>query len=268
LILSANHPEVSIYLNGAFRGKTDDNGKLLIERLPVGRYRLRARKVGFKEYQLEFRATAGQVQRLRVSLRPSTDPAELTYQRGEQLREDKKYEESVREYEAALQLRQPFPEARLGLARSLLALDKHEEAQQQAERAIEERHGRDPEGHTVLGNVLRGEGLYEEAVDAYRRALRQARDFSPEAHAGLALSLDEMDETQPALQHLRKAIAQNGDGEPVLYNILGNMLLTVNAKPEAVKSFEKYLKLAPNSNLAPAIQSLVEQLREELAAQP
>jgi len=268
LTLITNKPEVSVYLNGAFRGKTDKNGKLLIERLPVGRYNLRARKIGFKDYRFVFRVAVGETRRLRVSLVPTNDPAELAYQRGEQFREEKKYQESVAEYEAALRLRRRFPEARLGLARSLLALDEYEEAEQHAERAIRERQGQDPEGYTVLGNVLRGQGRYEEAAQVYRRALRQAKNFSPEAHTGLALSLEEMGETDEAIQHLRQAIAQDGDGEPILYSLLGNMLLSVDAKREAVKALEKYLVLAPESNLAPAIQSLVEQLREELTAQP
>lgn len=268
LTLTTNEPEVSIYLNGAFRGKTDKNGRLLIERLPAGRYQLRARKVGFKDYRLGFRVVAGPNRRLRVNLLPTSDPAELAYQRGEQWREEKKYEESISEYEAAIQRRRQFPEARLGLARSLLALNQYEEAQQHAEQAIRERRGQDPEGHTVLANAWRGAGLYEEAAARYRRALRQAKNFSPEAHTGLALSLDEMGETEEAIRHLRQAIAQDGDGEPILYNLLGNMLLAVDAKREAVQALEKYLALAPDSNLAPAIQSLVEQVREELTAQP
>lgn len=265
LTLTTNRPEVSIYLNGAFRGKTDQSGKLLVERLPAGRYQLRARKVGFKDYRFEFRVAAGEARRLRVRLLPTSDPAELAYQRGEQLREEKKHEASIREYEAALRLRRQFPEARLGLARSLLALNQYEEAQQQAEQAIRERQGHDPEGYTVLGNVLRGQGLYEEAAQQYRRARRQAKNFSPEAYAGLAITLDEMGETEEAIRHLRRAIAQDGDAEPILYNLLGNMLLEVNAKRAAIQAFEKYLALAPDSDLAPAIQSLVEQLREELA---
>jgi tetratricopeptide (TPR) repeat protein len=264
----SNKPEVSVYLNSAFRGRTDDNGRLIIERLPAGRYQLRARKVGCKDYRFEFQVAAGQARQLRVNLLSTNDPADLAYQRGEQLREEKKFEASTEEYKAALELRRQFPQARLGLARSLLALNEHEEAQQQAELAIRERRGQDPEGYTVLGNILRGAGQYEEAADAYRRALRLARDFSPEAHTGLALTMDDMDEPEKAIQHLRKAIAQDGDGEPILYNLLGNMLLAVERKREALKAFEMYLRLAPNSNDAPAIKSLIEQVREELATQP
>jgi tetratricopeptide (TPR) repeat protein len=203
-----------------------------------------------------------------VNLRPTTDPAELAYQRGEQLREEKKYGEAIREYEEALKQRRRFPEARLGLARSLLTLNEYEKAQEQAEQSIRERRGQDPEGYTILGNVFRGQGLYEEAAEKYRRALQQTKNFSPEAHAGLAITLDEMGETEEAIGHLRKAIAQNGDAEPILYNLLGNMLLGLDSKREAIRAFEKYLTLAPQSDLAPAIQSLVEQLRTESTGRP
>ncbi len=264
LTVITNNPEVSLYLNGAFRGKTDERGRLLIQRLPVGRYVLRARKIGFKDYRTEFRMAAGRSRQQRVNLLPANDPAELAYQRGEQFREDKKYEGSLSHYKSALEQRQPFPEARLGFARSLLALNRHEEAQQQAEQAIRERKGQDPEAHTVLANVLRGAGQYEDAVDNYRQALEQARNFSPEAHAGLAITLEFMDRPEEAIPHMRTAIAQNGDAEPILYNLLGNMLLLVEQKQEAIQAWERFLALAPESNLAPAIQSLVEQVREEL----
>jgi tetratricopeptide (TPR) repeat protein len=268
LTLLSNGPDVSVYLNGALRGRTDAGGRLLVERLPAGYYKLRARKIGCKEYQVALNIVAGQSRRLRVNMLPASDPAELAYQRGEQLREEKKYSESVGQYEAALELRRQFPEARIGLARSLLLLNRHDEAQRQTESAIRERRAQDPEGFTVLGNVLRGAGQYEEAIASYRRALRLAKDFSPEAHTGLALSLDDMDQPEDAVEHFRKAIAQDGDGEPVLYNLLGNALLAVDRKREAIKALETYLKLAPGSANAPAIESLLERVREELAAQP
>lgn len=268
LTLRTKQPEVSIYLNGVFRGKTDQSGRLLIERLPPGRYHLRARKVGFKEYHREFHVSAGSRRRLRLSLQPTRDPAELAYQRGEQLREEKKYEESVHEYEAALKQRRRFPKARLGWARSLLALDQYEEAGQQAELAIREQRGQEAEGYTVLANALRSAGLYEEAAAQYRRALRLAKNFSPEAHAGLALTLDEIGDVEEAIRHLRHAIAQDGDGEPILYHLLGNMLLAAEKKQEAIKAWETYLALAPTGNLAPAIRSLVEQVRDELMRLP
>jgi tetratricopeptide (TPR) repeat protein len=268
LTLIVNKPDVSVYLNGAFRGKSDENGKLVIERLPAGRYLLRARKIGYKDARLEFRVAARQSRRLRVNLVATSGPADLAYQRGEQWREEKKYDEAAKEYKAALEHRARFPQARLGLARSLLALNDYENAQQQAEQAIRERPGNFPEGHTVLGNVLRGEGLYEEAAREYRLALRQAQNFSPEAHAGLAITLDEMGETEQAIKQLRQAIAQNGDAEPILYNLLGDMHLSLGSKREALRAYEKFLELAPDSNLAPAVRSLVEQLREELKTQP
>lgn len=264
VVVVTQEPGVSIYFNGAFRGKTDEHGQLVIRELPAGRYQLRARKLDFKEYRLEFRVAAGQTRRLALRLIPTRDPAEQAYQRGEQLREERRYADAVAQYQRALELRPSFSAARLGLARSLLALNRYEEAQQQAEAAIAERRRQDHESYTVLANILRGMGLYEEAVQAYRRALRLARNFSPEAHAGLAMTLEFMDAPDEAIPHMRQAIAQNGDAEPILYSLLGTTLLNANRKQEALAALERFLALAPDSTEAPAIQSLVEQLRQEL----
>ncbi|MCS6804476.1 MAG: tetratricopeptide repeat protein [Acidobacteriota bacterium] len=264
VVVVTQEPGVSVYLNGAFRGKTNERGQLVIQQLPAGRYQLRARKVDFKDYRSEFRVAAGQVERLALRLIPTRDPAEQAYQRAEQWREERRHADAVTEYQRALELRPSFPAARLGLARSLLALNRYEEAQQQAEAAIAERRRQDPEGYTVLANILRGMGLYEEAVQNYRRALRLARNFSPEAHAGLAMTLEFMDAPDEAIPHMQQAIAQNGDAEPILYSLLGTTLLNVNRKQEALVALERFLALAPDSNEAPAIQSLVEQLRQEL----
>lgn len=264
LHIQTSPSEVSIYLNGAFRGRTDHRGNLVIADLPPGRYRLRARKLGTRERHLDLRLAPGEYRRLGIILRPTGDPAELAYQRGEQWREEKKYRASLSWYRLALQRRTSFPEAHVGLARSFLALHQYDEAQAEAEAAIGERQGVYPEGYTVLGRALHGKGLYEEALAAYRRALRQAGNFSPEAHAGLALVLDDMDEPERAIVHMRMAIEQNGDAEPTLYNLLGNMLLRIEALREAIAAFQTYLNLAPQSDLAPAIRSLVDQLRAEM----
>lgn len=258
-------PGTVVYLNDVRRGVTDAQGRLILSSVEPGRYRVRATKVGRRDFHTRLVVRPGASLRLRAVQPILTDKAELSRQRADDLRERKAHEAAVAEYTKALMARGgPFPRARVGLARSLLALERYEEALGEVRRALRESKGQSVEARIVLGNILRAEGLYEDAVAEYRRALRQAGDFSPEAHTGLALALDEMGEHAEAIRHLRIAIRQNADTEPLLYYLLGTMLQTDGKTADAIAAYEKYLELAPQSEIAPAIRSIVQQLRKEL----
>ncbi|GBC82289.1 Lipopolysaccharide assembly protein B [bacterium HR10] len=260
-------PEAVVFLNGVRRGVTDARGTLTLTVEP-GTYTLRVSKLGRQEVERRVHLQPGAARRLVLSLPPLRDRAERHRQQGDAWREQKLFARAVAEYRRAIALRRGrFPRARLGLARALLALEEHEEALRQVRRALAESRAPLPEAHTLLGNILRAQGLYEEAIREYRAALRHAGGFSPEAHAGLALALEEIGETEAAITHMRTAIAQNADTEPILYYLLGNLLLTADRLPEAIAAYEAYLRLAPQSETAPAVRSLVEQLRRELASQ-
>lgn len=260
-------PEAVVFLNGVRRGTTDARGILALTVEP-GTYTLRVSKLGRQEVERRVHLQPGAARRLVLSLPPLRDRAERHRQQGDAWREQKLFARAVAEYRRAIALRGGrFPRARLGLARALLALEEHEDALRQVRRALAESRTPLPEAHTLLGNILRAQGLYEEAIREYRAALRHAGGFSPEAHAGLALALEEIGETEAAITHMRTAIAQNADTEPILYYLLGNLLLAADRLPEAIAAYEAYLRLAPQSETAPAVRSLVEQLRRELASQ-
>jgi len=258
-------PGTVVSLNDVRRGTTDAQGRLVIAPVEPGRYRLRATKLGRRDYEASVQLRPAASVRVKVVQPLLTDAAERARQRADDLREKKAHEAAVAEYTRALTLRRgPFPRARVGMARSLLALERYDEAATQARRALRETGGRSVEARVVLANILRAQGLYEEAIAEYRRALQRAGNFSPEAHTGLALALEEMSEVTDAIAHLRLAIHQSADTEPILYYLLGKMLQGEDKTSDAIAAYEKYLELAPQSDMAPAIRSIVEQLRKEL----
>ncbi len=260
-------PEAVVFVNGVRRGVTNARGELTLV-LEPGTYRLQVSKLGRQEAQVRLRLHPGARRRLTLALPPLRDRAERHRQQADALREQGLFSRAVAEYRRAIALKRgSFPRARLGLARALLALEQPEEALREVRRALAESRAPFPEAHTLLGNILRAQGLYEDAIREYRRALRQAGNFSPEAHAGLALALEEVGETDAAIAHMRTAIAQNADTEPILYYLLGNLLLAADRLPEAIAAYETYVRLAPQSETAPAVRSLIEQLRKELTSQ-
>jgi tetratricopeptide (TPR) repeat protein len=84
---------------------------------------------------------------------------------------------------------------------------------------------------------------------------------------GLARVYEDRGQYEEAATEYQTAIKQLFDSEPVIYQLLGAAFEKVQKYKEAVAAYEKYLQLAPNGNLAPAVRSILEQLRREAAGQ-
>jgi tetratricopeptide (TPR) repeat protein len=263
-------PNAIVWLDEVRRGTTDAAGQLTISKVakvPGGRHTLRVRASGFKEASIPWIPGRGNAQ---VRLVRTTDEAELTFQKAEEAREkardDAAKGEAAQLYRRALELRPTFAAAHVGLARILLDQNDYKEAL--AEIALA-RRARPvyPEASAVEGRIQRAAAFENEAMESYRRAIREARGFQPEAHTGLAIVLEDKGRLAEAAEEFGTAIAQLSDTEPVLYQLLGAVYEKQEKYKEAVAAYEKYLELAPDGSLAPAIRSVIDQLRREAAGQ-
>lgn len=257
-------PGSVVFINNIRHGTTGENGELDLPRVQAGSYPVRVRTVGFIDWKGRIVVAAGSSRVLKVSQQPTTDEALIHYQRGDQLRDTGKNTEAVEEYKKALDLRPVFPEARVGMVRSLTALQDFAEAERQIQAAIKEHRGPYPEAQTVLANMRRNQGLIEEAIVEYRKALRLARNVSPEAHIGLAIALEEMNQMDEAIKEYRAGIAQDMDTEPILYYLLGSALEKRQRHKEAIDAYRNYLRLDPEGQYASAVESIIERLKEEI----
>jgi tetratricopeptide (TPR) repeat protein len=261
-----------IWLDEIRRGVTDTEGKLTLEKVSAGRHTLRVRASGFRERTLSLLpAQRGPVE---VRLVRTTDEAELTFQRAETARETARDTESRQAaaelYRRAIELRPAFPAAHVGLARLLLDMNDYKRALGEIDEARSSRPVY-PEASAVEGRIYRYAAFWDDAIASFRRAIREAHGFQPEAHTGLALLLEEKGMNEEAVAEFRTAINQLSDSEPVLYQLLGAVYERMEKYKEAVAAYEKYLQLAPEGNLAPAVRSVIDQLRkqsEEQSTQP
>jgi len=261
-----------VWLDEVRRGVTDAEGKLRLEKIAAGRHTLRVRANGFKERTLAVAPTQrGQIE---VRLTRTTDEAEITFQQAESAREKAKDDESKRAaaelYRRAIQLRSSFPAAHVGLARILLDLNDYKKALAEIDEARRDRPVY-PEASAVEGRIHRYAAFWDDSIASFRRAIREARGFQPEAHTGLALLLEEKGRNEEAVTEFRTALNQLSDSEPVVYQLLGAAYEKMEKYKEAVEAYEKYLQLAPEGNLAPAVRSVIDQLRrqaEEQSIQP
>ena len=262
-VIITTQPNAIIWIDEIRRGVTDAAGRLDVKKVSSGRHTVRVRATGFKEATVPL--LAGR-RSLSVKLVKTTDQAELIFQEAESAREQAKDDESRRKaaelYRNALTLRPAFPAARVGLARVLLDLNKYREALAEIDSA---RRARPiyPEASAVEGRINREAAFTNDAIESFRRSIREAKGFQPEAHVGLARVLEEKGEYAEAEAEFRKALAQLADSEPVIYQLLGATLEKQQKFKEAVAAYEKYLELAPNGSLAPAIRSMLEQLRRD-----
>ncbi|MGB7923766.1 MAG: tetratricopeptide repeat protein [Pyrinomonadaceae bacterium] len=258
-----------VWLDEVRRGLADATGKLTITNVSSGKHALRVRATGFKESTVQL--TAARRGDILVKLTRTTDEAELTFQQAEAAREKARDDEARKAaaalYQRALELRPRYPAARVGLARVLLDLNDYKSALTQIDEAREARPVY-PEASAVEGRILRENADTLGAIEAFERAIREARGFQPEAHTGLALALEDKGRNEEAVNEFRKAIAQLSDTEPVIYQLLGALYEKMENYKEAVAAYDKFLQLAPESNLAPAVRSVLDQLRRQAAESP
>ena len=260
-------PNAIIWIDEIRRGVTDAVGRIELNKISAGRHLLRVRALGFKE--VTFPLIAGR-RSVAVKLIRTTDQAELTFQQAEDAREkakdDPARQRAAELYRAALKLRPAYPAAHVGLARVLLDLNQYDAALDEIEAARRTRPVY-AEASAVEGRINREAGYTDEAIESFRRAIREARGFQPEAHVGLARVFEDKSQHEEAIIEFRKAIDQLSDSEPVIYQLLGAAYEKQQKYKEAVGAYEKYLALAPNGSLAPAIRSIIDQLRRDAAGQ-
>jgi tetratricopeptide (TPR) repeat protein len=260
-------PNAIIWVDEIRRGVTDSSGKLELKKISPGRHALRVRALGFKETTTPLLAGT---RSMTVKVVKTTDQAELIFQQAEDARDNAKNDDAKRKaaelYREALKLRPASPQAHVGLARVLLDLNLYRPALEEIAAARRTRPVY-AEASAVEGRINREAAFTEEAISSFRRSIREANGFQPEAHVGLARIFEEQGQYAEAIAEYRKAIGQLSDSEPVIYQLLGAAYERAEKYREAVAAYEKYLELAPNGSLAPAIRSIIDQLRRDAEGQ-
>src|SRR2546421_7552556 len=123
-------PNAIVWVDEIRRGVSDTSGKLVMSGISKGRHTVRVRAIGFKEASIPL--LPGRGNQLAVHLVRTTDEAELKFQQAEDAREKAKDDDARQQatelYRQALKLRTSFPAAHVGLARTLMDLNKNENA--------------------------------------------------------------------------------------------------------------------------------------------
>ncbi|MDQ3801137.1 MAG: tetratricopeptide repeat protein [Acidobacteriota bacterium] len=278
-ITVVTEPNAIVWIDDVRRGTTDASGKLSIRTVPSGVRKLRVRADGFKEAVQTL--TAAQKGEVKVALVKTTDEAELTFQQAE-VATTVDREKAVELYRKAIQLRPRFAEAQLGLARVLLDRNDTIEAMKAIREAKKIRPVY-PEASAVEGRIYRAEGDDDKAIAAFRRAIREGKGFQPEARAGLGLLYKEraegfgsegdfeQEKTNYDLAAAEfKMALQQLSGAPdaeVIYQLLGVSYEKQQKYTEAIKIYEEFLRVFPDSSEASAVRSFIVQAQKQMQEQ-
>lgn len=264
ILTIVTEPNAIVWVDEVRRGTMDAGGRLAQVRVSPGAHTLRVRANGFKEVTMPL--TAAQRGEIRVRLVRTNDEAELSFQQAETAREtardDAARQQAVELYRRTLTLRASFAAAHVGLARVLLDLNDTNGALAEIEAARRDRPLY-PEASAVEGRIYRDTGQTDDAIGAFNRAIRESRGFQPEAHVGIGRVYEDKGQYDLAAREFKIAIDQLFDTEPIIYQLLGSAHEKAGNNKEAVLAYENYLRLAPNGSLAPAVRSIVEQLRAQ-----
>jgi tetratricopeptide (TPR) repeat protein len=272
-------PGAAVWVDSVFFGKTGDGGKLVIRSVPAGNRTLRVRHDGFKESAKPLGpAVKGEIA---VALIPTTDPAELAYQEAVRLTSVDR-QKAIAAFEKAISLRPRFPEAYLGLARTLSESGDFERADTTIKQLKKIRPGY-AEASAVEGRINKDVDDEPKAIASFKRAITEGGGYQPEAYTGLGLLYKEKAENAgsagdyneesannaEAAKYLAVAVKQlaSAPDAAVVYQLLGLIYEREKRFDEAVRVYQEFLKLFPDAPEASAVQSFIDQIRKQ-SAQP
>lgn len=275
-ITIVTEPKAKVWINEVYRGLTDDTGKLTIKNLPRQTLRIRVRADGFKEALQT--VSVLQSGNIRVQLLRTSDKAELAFQQAEKMASVDR-EKAIELYREAIKIRPNFAEVYVAMARLLADIGETEQALEAIKQARKVRPLYS-EASAVEGRIYKSEGNEEKAIASFKRAIREGRGFQPEAYAGLGLLYKERAEASSlegntdeervnyelAAKALRTSINQLA-GAPdasALYQMLGLVYEKQRKYAEAIRVYEEFLRIFPESEERSAVESFIVQLKRKI----
>lgn len=275
-ITVVSEPKAIVWIDDVRFGRTNAEGRLEIKTISAGPHKIRLRADGFKEKSQPL--TAAQKGEISIPLFKTTDEAELAYQEAERLVSEDR-EKSAAAYRRAIAARRIFPEAHAALAR-VLAESGDVEAAYKAIASARRQRPAYAEASAIEGRIHKESGEEEKAIAAFKRAITEGKGFQPEAYAGLGLlykekaeghaGAGEFDEEAAAYAESAKNLklaARQLSGAPdtvVIYQLLGLTYERQKKYPEAIATYEEFLRLFPNTPEATAVRSFIVQLKKDM----
>ena len=176
-----------------------------------------------------------------LALRP--DFARAHTNRGSILHELRRYDEALASHDRAVSVRPDFAQAHFNRANTLQALNRYDEALASFDRSLALRPGF-ALAHYNRGVAFQELSRYGEALAAYDRALALQPNFA-EAHSNRGNVLQKLMRFEEAVASYDRAVASRPDFAAALSN-RGAALQALDRYDEALASYDRALALRPN----------------------
>jgi tetratricopeptide (TPR) repeat protein len=245
---------------------TNKDGKFLQVGIQPGYFHITVKKDGYMPRSTEARVSLAGETNLEFKLdtadevaQRSISAADKAFLKGSKLYGEQKYAEAVAALEEAVGMSQTDWGYYLNLGLAYKKLDRKAEALAAFRRAAE----LNPESYSAnkeLGEALAKGDAFEEAKTYYQKAVALSPD-DPDAHYNLGACLTNTGEQDAALAQFLKTTELKADYADAFYQ-MGTIYIGRNEVPQAVRSLEKFLELAPAHEKAPLAKQLLQYLKK------
>jgi len=222
-----------------FYFKSNKEGEFSSPSLPAGNYNLTVEKEGYKSYTGELKLSPNIIQEIKVTLvneradeQKREEEAIAFFKKGAELSNENKLEEAIQAFKKAVELKEDFFEAYVNLGAFLFQQQKDDEAEKALLKAFE----------------LRPEESKPKEILA---------DINFEK-AKILIQENKMDE---ALERLKQSYNFRADHAYVNF-LLGYLYHDKEMKEEAIKHFEAFLQLAPNTPQVKDVKKILKSLKK------
>lgn len=173
---------------------------------------------------------------------------------GEGLMSLKKFEEAIKNFEAAIKLKADYHQAHYYNGICYMNIGKYEDALTYFFKSLESENDK-VESLDAIGKIYLEKGKTEESLQFFKKALELDDNYWP-AHFGIGMYFTTKSEFEKAIYHYQRCLEIDGHREEILLN-LGACYFHVNQKSRAVSLYKKAKELYPDS-----IENIEEMLLE------
>jgi len=264
-------PEVRVKLFNPKVGQgfeliTDNEGKWVAAWIQSGAWNIDFEKIGFAVKKISIQVM--ELQRnpeVKVNLDKSegyvsSEEIKPELNRGNQLFEEKKYEEAAAVFKGILE---KFPDAYIinkNIGNCYFQQEKYDLAEE-AYLKILEKNSADVDAKLLIGNCYANRGQQEKALEWYGKI-----DFEklsdPIVLYNIGNSFYNVSKFENALQYYFKAVEIQKEFADGLYQ-LGLTYLALEKYPESIATFENYLKVDPDSQRANQVKGFIDFLKKK-----
>jgi tetratricopeptide (TPR) repeat protein len=255
----------SLKVQQGFETQTDKEGKWVAFGIVGGGWNVDFEKFGFMPKKIAIQVNEWQRNPdIKLNLTKAeglvvTDELKDMLLKGNELFDAQKYDEAAAAYRAILE---KFPDAHIihkNIGNCYFAQEKYDEAESNYQKILETDPG-NAEAILLIGNCYANRGQTEKALEWYGKIEFEKID-DPVVLYNVGTNYYNNSKFEDALKYYRKAVELQKDFTDGLYQ-LGLTHLAMNNQPEAIATFENYLKVDPDSARAGQVKGFLEFLKK------